>query len=108
MDIKNQLADILFIFSLLWYTHAIRIRNCNWTYFEPHRLAEVLWLLKSCVIWIIFHAEIFNIEISESFAVGNEISVKIKTYSIYCPYRYNNHLEMRQYDSSHVPFHDIS
>ena len=47
---------------------------------------------KKYVIYIIFHAEIFNSEISELFAVGNEISVKIKTYGIYCPYRYNNHL----------------
>ena len=29
----------------------------------------------------------FNSEMSESFAVGNKTSVKIKTYGIYCPYR---------------------
>ena len=46
MDVKNQSADFLSIFSRLWYTHVIRIRGCNWTYFEPHRLAEVLWPLK--------------------------------------------------------------
>ena len=35
----------------------------------------------------------FNSEISESFAVGNGISVKIKTYGIYCPYLFNNHFQ---------------
>ena len=33
-----------------------------------------------------------NSEISESFAVGDEISVKIKTCVIDCPYWYNNPL----------------
>ena len=61
--------------------HVIGICSCNWTYFEPRRLAEV----KSHVIKIIFRAEIFNSEISESFAVGDEISVKIMTYGIDCP-----------------------
>ena len=46
----------------------------------------------SVLIKIIFHAKIFNSEISESFAVGDEISEKIKTYSIDCHYRYNNPL----------------
>ena len=44
-----------------------------------------------CNLEFIFHAEIFNSEISESFA-GDEISVKIKTYGIDCAYRYNNPL----------------
>ena len=43
-----------------------------------------------------FHAEIFNSEIYESFAVEDEMSVKIKTYGIDCPNLYNNPLEMRQ------------
>ena len=34
----------------------------------------------------------YSSEISGSFAVGDEISVKIKTYGIDCPYWYNNPL----------------
>ena len=29
MDVKDQSVDFLFIFSRLWYTHVIRIRDCN-------------------------------------------------------------------------------
>ena len=47
---------------------------------------------RSYVIYIIFQAEIFNSEISESFAVGAEILVKNETYDIDNPYRYNNPL----------------
>ena len=32
---------------------------------------------KKGIIYIIFHAEIFNCEMSESFAVGDKISVKL-------------------------------
>ena len=47
MDVKKQSAYFFkFIFSRLWYMHAVRIRGCHWTYFEPHMLVEVLWLLK--------------------------------------------------------------
>ena len=49
---------------------------------------------RSYVIYIIFHAEIFNSEIFEQFAVGDEISVVFETYGIDYPYRYNNHLRV--------------
>ena len=44
------------------------------------------------LIYNIFHAEIFNSDISESFAVGDVLSANIKTYGIDCHYRYNNPL----------------
>ena len=84
-------ATCWFIFSCLWYTHVIRIRGCNWMYFEPHRLADVLWLLKIICNLYYFSCR-NNSEISESFAVGHEITAKIMTYGIYCLYRYNNPL----------------
>ena len=84
-------ATCWFIFSWLWYTHVIRIRGCNWMYFEPHRLADVLWLLKIICNLYYFSCR-NNSEISESFAVGHEITAKIMTYGIYCLYRYNNPL----------------
>ena len=55
-----------------------------------------------------FHAELFNREMSDSFAVGDEISVKLRLTTSIAPTGTITPYVMRQCDSSDVPLQDIS